>query len=65
MSDRQAKTALTVMILLGAVLGGVWAWFQYRNLLDARSWNLVGLGVIATVSTYAFAWGLLALREKG
>lgn len=65
MSDRQAKTALTVMILLGAVLGGVWAWFQYRNLLDARSWNLVGLGVITTVSTYAFAWGLLALRKKG
>jgi hypothetical protein len=59
MTDRQAKNALALMILLGVVLGGWWAWCQYKgNLLDARAWNLMGIVVIFTVSGFAGAYAL-------
>lgn len=64
MTDRQAKNALTLMILLGLVLGGLWAWVQYKNLLDARSWNLMGLAVIVTVAGFAGIYALVASRGK-
>jgi hypothetical protein len=64
MTDRQAKSALTIMILLGALLGGVWAWCRYQNLLDVRSWNLMGLGVIFTVAGFAGVYALLAVKRR-
>jgi hypothetical protein len=63
MTDRQAKSALALMIVLGAAAGGVWAWCQYRSLLDVRSWNLMGLGVIFAVAGFAGVFALLSWRR--
>lgn len=66
MSDRPIQRALTVSILLGLLLGGLWGVTRYEGgLVDARSWNLMGLGVIFTVAGYAGLYALwMVLRRK-
>jgi hypothetical protein len=60
MTDRQAKNALWTTILVGVFLGGLWGQIRYdQGLVDLRAWNLVGLGVILSVSIYAGVVGLL------
>jgi hypothetical protein len=61
MTDRQAKNALWTTILVGVALGGIWGQVHYESgLVDIRAWNLVGLAVILSVSSYA---GAVALFE--
>lgn len=60
MTDSSAKKALTLSLVVGAALGIVWAWCQYHNLIDARSWNLMGLTMILCVALTA---GVVALAQ--
>jgi hypothetical protein len=65
MTDRQAKNALWVTILIGVALGGLWGQLQYPSgLIDVRAWNLVGLMVILSVSAYAGVIALLAFAKS-
>jgi hypothetical protein len=63
MDDRSAKRALTAMILLGVLLGGVWGVSRY-GITNVRAWNLTGVIVIFTVAGYAAVFALLASRKK-
>lgn len=67
MTDRQAKNALWTTILVGVALGGIWGQVHYASgLLDLRAWNLVGLAVILTVSSYAGVVALVAfVKSRG
>ena len=58
MTDRKAKNALTLTIVVGAVLGLFWGHLRY-GIQDPRSWNLGGLGVILLVSGYAGIYAAL------
>ena len=62
MSDDQAKRALWISIFLGIFLGLLWGVPRY-GFLHLSTWNLVGLGVITTVSIAAL-WLLLAARAR-
>ncbi len=64
MTDSHAKSALTISILVGVALGIVWAWCQYKNLIDARSWNLMGLTTILCVAGTAGFVALTQFRKR-
>lgn len=56
-ADASAKRALAVTIVVGAALGLLWGGLTY-GLVDARAWNLCGLGVIFVVAGYAGVYAL-------
>jgi len=64
MTDSHAKNALTISLVVGVVLGTVWAWYQYENLIDARSWNLMGLSIILCVAGTAGFVALTQFRKR-
>ena len=57
-ADASAKLALWVTILVGAGLGLLWGVLRY-GFVDARTFNLGGLGVILVVSGYAGTYALV------
>jgi hypothetical protein len=59
MTDRKAKNALFLTVVVGAVLGLLWGGLRY-GLTDLRAYNLGGLGVILVVSGYAGVYAILS-----
>jgi len=53
MTSEQAKKSLTLIAVVSAILGSIWAYALYGCLLDPRSWNVVGLVFILLVGIYA------------
>jgi hypothetical protein len=63
MTDRKAKNALTLTIVVGAVLGLFWGHLRY-GLDSVKAWNLGGLGLILVVAGYAGIFALISAAKS-